>query len=102
MKKTLLLWAMLCFFLPQALTTNPKKSIDKTGTITGIVYDANLKQPLPYVNIIISNTNGETLTGGITNENGAFEIKKIGEGNIIVSIQYIGYKTINQNNAVVM
>ena len=91
----------MCFLLlsisVKAHTTDPKTNADKTGSISGKVLDAELKQPLPYVNVIIKNTSGETLTGGITLDNGTFEIKKITEGNIIVSVQYIGYKTYNKN-----
>lgn len=97
MKRLLIFCALLCTAISQAHITYSEKGIDKTGTITGVVLDANLKQPLPYVNIIITDLNGETLTGGITNDDGAFEIKKIAEGDIIVSIQYIGYKTIKKN-----
>ncbi|WP_242205646.1 TonB-dependent receptor domain-containing protein [Aestuariivivens insulae] len=97
MKKLLFLCAMLYSVIALANNPDPENPIDKTGTISGIVLDANLKQPLPYVNVIITSANGDTLTGGITNDDGAFEIKKISEGNIIVSIQYIGYKTINKN-----
>ncbi|WP_242157893.1 TonB-dependent receptor domain-containing protein [Aestuariivivens sediminis] len=88
----------ICFSVfAQAYTTDPENDIDKTGTISGVVLDADLKQPLPYVNIIVKDAKGETLTGGITLEDGHFEIKKINEGEIIVSIQYIGYRTIERN-----
>jgi len=74
-----------------------KNNTNKTGTITGKVLDANLKAPLPYVNVIIKNAKGDILTGGITQEDGSFEINKIPEENIVVSIQYIGYKTVKKN-----
>ncbi len=74
------------------------------GSISGKVYDATLNEPLPYVNIVIKNSEGEIVTGGITLEDGTFKITKIPEGNITVTIQYIGYKpvvkelTINNKN----
>ncbi|MFH4967947.1 outer membrane beta-barrel family protein [Gaetbulibacter sp. M240] len=92
----------LCFIFlltlsTKALATNSDPDPDpnplKSGEITGRVLDANLKQPLPYVNVIIKNDQGEILTGGITRDDGFFEIEKIELGNIQVSIQYIGYKT---------
>ncbi|WP_242132722.1 TonB-dependent receptor domain-containing protein [Aestuariivivens marinum] len=97
MKRLFFLCAILCSLIAQARHIDPEKEIDKTGSITGIVLDANLKQPLPYVNVIVTDSNGKTLTGGITNDEGTFEIKKIAEGNIIVNIQYIGYKTIKKS-----
>lgn len=64
------------------------------GSISGKVIDASLNQPLPYVNVIIKNSEGEIVTGGITLEDGTFEITKIPEGNITVTIKYIGFKPI--------
>jgi len=95
MKRLLFLCAIL-FSITAAHATDPDPKTDKLGTISGKVLDATLKEPLPYVNIIIKNTSGEILTGGITLDEGTFEIKKIIEGNIIVSVQYIGYKTYNK------
>ena len=95
MKRLLLLCAVL-FSITAVHATDPAPETDKTGTISGKVLDATLKEPLPYVNIIIKNTSGKILTGGITLDDGTFEIKKIIEGNIIVSVQYIGYKTYNK------
>ncbi len=97
MKKLFFLCLLLVTITTQAHTTNPEINADKTGTISGKVLDAALNQPLPYVNIIIKNAAGEILTGGITLEDGTFEIKKIEEGNVTISIQYIGYKTYNKN-----
>ena len=69
----------------------------KLGTITGTVLDVTLNEPLPYVNIVIRNTSGTILTGGITEEDGTFKITGIPEGNSIVSIEYLGYKTVTRN-----
>ena len=91
----------MCFILlsisTKAHNTDPELKTDKTGTIIGKVLDSKLKQPLPYVNIIIRNIKEEILTGGITFEDGSFEIEKLNEGTIIVCVQYIGYKTIRKN-----
>lgn len=67
------------------------------GSISGKVLDAALNEPLPYVTIVVKNNTGETVTGGITNDDGTFNIDKIPEGNHAVSIQFIGYKTITKN-----
>lgn len=64
----------------------------KDGEIKGTVIDDALDQPLPYVNVIIKKADGEVLTGGITNDDGSFEIKKIPEGSYTVTIQFIGFK----------
>ncbi|WP_372938518.1 TonB-dependent receptor domain-containing protein [Seonamhaeicola sp.] len=90
----------MCFLLLSIIAkahTDPEKNIDKKGSIFGTVLDATLKQPLPYVNVIIKDNNNNTLTGGITSDDGTFKIEKIDEGNITVNIQYIGYKTYIKN-----
>lgn len=93
MKRLLFLCVLLVTISANAYAINTEIDDDKTGTISGKVLDASLKQPLPYVNIIIKNTEGKTLTGGITLDDGTFKIDKIAEGKISINIQYIGYKT---------
>lgn len=83
----------LLFFITLVHSQTPKNSI---GTITGKIIDATLKEPLPYVNIIIKNSNNAILLGGITAEDGTFNVSKIPSGNHQVSIQFLGYKTINK------
>ncbi|MCF7569191.1 TonB-dependent receptor family protein [Sabulilitoribacter arenilitoris] len=97
MKNLFFVCLLLFSIVAQAHTTDPENNADKTGTISGTVLDAKLKQPLPYVNVIIKNTSGEILTGGITLDDGSFEIKNIAEGKVKVNIQYIGYKAITKN-----
>ncbi len=93
MKRLLFLCLLVITTTIQAYTTDPEKDTEKTGTISGKVLDANLKQPLPYVNVIVKNLEGQILTGGITLEDGSFKIEKIKAGKTVLNIQYIGYKT---------
>ena len=72
---------------------NPINSNLKTGVISGIVIDKNTNTAIPYVSIIIKNTEDKIQTGGITDDEGNFTIKQIPEGESIVEIQFIGYKT---------
>ena len=97
MKRLLFLCFILLSISAKAHSTDPETNADKTGTISGKVFDAELKQPLPYVNVIIKNTKDEILTGGMTLDDGSFKIEKITKGNVVVSIQYIGYKTVKKN-----
>ncbi|WP_460219786.1 TonB-dependent receptor [Psychroserpens sp. MEBiC05023] len=87
----------LCIFLFAVVTlAQPSKLEFRDGTISGRVIDATLNEPLPYVNVVIKDANEQIITGGITKDDGTFEINKIPEGKIIVSIQYIGYKTVSK------
>ncbi len=97
MYKLFLACVLLFTISTKAHTADPEKNADKTGTIFGKVLDAKLKQPLPYVNIVIKNGKGTILTGGISTDDGTFKIEKVVAGNIVVSIQYIGYKTYSKN-----
>ncbi|WP_179335272.1 outer membrane beta-barrel family protein [Winogradskyella costae] len=69
----------------------------KNGSVSGRVLDAELNEPLPYVNIVIKDMTNKIITGGITNDDGTFEITNIPEGKVIVSIQFVGFKTIDKN-----
>jgi len=89
---------MLIMVSSTILSAQPNSNSDiKNGTVSGRVIDAQLNQPLPYVNIVIKDIANKVITGGITNDDGTFEIENIPEGNIIVSIQFVGFKTIDKN-----
>ncbi len=92
MKRLITLCVLTLFTILNIQATEKEALVD--GSISGKVYDAALNEPLPYVNIVIKNSEGEIVTGSITLDDGTFKITKIPEGNITVSIQYIGYKTV--------
>ncbi len=94
MKNILILFAVL-FSLTAFPQPNSNSEI-KNGSISGRVMDSKLNEPLPYVNIVIKDTQGKIITGGITSDDGTFKIEKIPEGTVNVEIQYIGYKKISQ------
>lgn len=73
-------------------STQTNKYSENSGSVQGLVIDAKLNQPLPYVTVIIENNAGETLTGGITDNEGNFKVNSLAEGTYNVKIQYIGYK----------
>lgn len=59
-------------------------------TISGKVTDKS-NQPIPYATVTINE--GETvISGSISDENGAFEVKSLAPKNYTVEIQFIGYK----------
>jgi len=95
MKKLLFLCSLI--FTLTASAQLPSNDNPRTGTISGKVIDATTNEALPYVTIIIKGTNDKTTTGGITDNNGNFTIKKVQEGSSTVEIQFIGYKTVTKN-----
>lgn len=66
------------------------------GSISGTVMDKTLEDPLPFVTVVVKTMNGEIITGGITDEAGAYAINDLPLGKSTVHIQYIGYKTHSQ------
>ena len=64
-----------------------------TGSVSGKVIDQKTNEPLPYVTIVVK-SNGTTVTGGITDDKGEFEVSKLASENFTVEIQFIGYKTV--------
>ncbi|WP_178987820.1 outer membrane beta-barrel family protein [Winogradskyella schleiferi] len=92
------LFLMLMMVSSAILSAQPNSNSEiRSGSISGRVIDAELNEPLPYVNIVIKDTDHKIITGGITSADGRFEVKNIPEGKIIVSIQFVGFKTIDQN-----
>ncbi|UOB16970.1 TonB-dependent receptor domain-containing protein [Abyssalbus ytuae] len=94
MKHFITLCALLFTSLFYAQTA---PNVPVRGTVTGKVIDNALKQPVPYASIIIkSKAEGTTITGGITDDAGSFEIKDVPEGSHIFEIQFIGYITFSK------
>jgi outer membrane receptor protein involved in Fe transport len=79
-----------CFFLThQQIHAQTSKK-----TIKGKVIDAFSKEPVPYASIVLkSKENQKIITGGITEDNGSFQIKDLAQTVLIFEVQYIGYKT---------
>ncbi len=87
-----ILIAILLLFSFTVCAKAEMTAVVKSGALTGIIIDLNTKEPLPYVNVVIRDANNKILTGGITDTDGKFNIRKIALGKNTVEIQYIGYK----------
>ncbi|WP_340065389.1 outer membrane beta-barrel family protein [Ascidiimonas aurantiaca] len=95
MKKLMTLWALVLCYALNAQTA-PEKA-PAIGSVSGKVIDKILQQPIPYATIIVKSSEGEMITGGITSENGSFEVKKLPEGRMLFQIQFVGYKTYSRD-----
>ncbi len=97
MKRVLLLFTLfLCSVFASNLFAN-NNTEPPIGSISGTIVDNALNQPVAYAAIVIKSEDGsKAITGGITTENGTFEIKKLPEGSFILEVQFIGYKTHSQ------
>lgn len=97
MKKVFILFALLlCGALKASPIPDPTSDL-KNGSISGKVVDINSKEGVAYAAIVIkSGIDADNLTGGITKEDGSFEINELPEGELILEVQFIGYKTYSQ------
>ena len=64
-------------------------------TVSGKIIDANLKDPLAYVNVVLKNNNTtkEFAAGVITNDEGIFTLENVSLGNYLIDVSFIGFKT---------
>ncbi|WP_459209324.1 TonB-dependent receptor [Aquimarina rhabdastrellae] len=80
--------------------TQRKQTPQREVTITGIVLENISSQPLEYATVAFTNkAQQKIVTGGITNEKGAFAIN-VPAGIYDVSVEFIGFKTITLPNRV--
>ena len=97
MKRVILLFALFLCGAPSTILATSNDNEPPIGSISGVVLDNTLKQPVAYAAIVIKSEDGtETITGGITGDDGTFEIKKLPEGSFVLEVQFIGYKTHSQ------
>ncbi|MBJ2173175.1 TonB-dependent receptor [Aureibaculum sp. A20] len=71
-----------------AFTLNAQQKVEITGT----VIDQDTNQPLEYATIVLRPTNGDQVTGGLTDENGKFNVEAK-KGTYNISIEFISFKT---------
>ncbi len=83
----------MVLFSTSLLQSHANEPDTKVGSITGKVIENTTKQPVAYAAIVIKSKEGQTITGGITTEDGNFEVDKLPEGTFVLEIQFIGYKT---------
>ncbi|WP_298794779.1 outer membrane beta-barrel family protein [uncultured Allomuricauda sp.] len=97
MKRVIFLFALLLCGAQSTILASINTNEPPIGSISGVVLDNALNQPVAYAAIVIKSEDGtQTITGGITNDDGTFEIKKLPEGSFVLEVQFIGYKTHSQ------
>lgn len=65
----------------------------QSGTIRGFVYDKDSGEPLIFINVFLK----DTQIGASTDVNGYYSITKIPPGDYILTIQALGYETIEES-----
>ena len=67
-------------------------ALAQKGTIRGRIVDAETKEPLPGVNVLVQGT----YHGAATNVNGEFIIRNVSPGSYNLKISFIGYKIVQR------
>jgi outer membrane receptor protein involved in Fe transport len=67
----------------------------KNVKIKGKIIDARTREPIPYATVILKTETSNNFLGGVSDELGYFEIKKVPEGNYLIEIQFIGYEKLS-------
>jgi hypothetical protein len=88
MKKRLLL--LFCIVTSTLLLA--QKPSKEDFFIAGKIIDAKTNQALEYATVVLKNTKTQRISGGITNENGAFNILTP-KGTYDISVEYISFKS---------
>ncbi|MEN8790207.1 MAG: TonB-dependent receptor [Flavobacteriaceae bacterium] len=89
------IWALALFWAVIAQAhTDPEISDVRIGSIVGQVVESGSGVPVAYAAVVLKSVeDGSTISGGITREDGSFELKKLPEGSFVFEVQFIGYKT---------
>lgn len=79
------------------ILTSQSRPQPLTGTIDGVVIDADTRTPLVGANVLAVNT----VLGAITDHNGKFSIANVPVGNYSVQFRMVGYSTVTKTDVIV-
>ncbi|KAA6320244.1 hypothetical protein EZS27_029962, partial [termite gut metagenome] len=83
-KQVFVLWVIMIVGLSAKVSAQP------SGKIRGVVTDAASGQTLPYVTVVVLNTN--PIVGTTTDEQGAFTLPTLPVGRYNIQASFIGYE----------
>jgi len=65
-----------------------------SGVISGVVWDAELAEPVEYANIVLyRQRDSSQITGTVTDAQGRFVLKELPPGRYYLEVSFIGYRT---------
>ncbi len=90
LKRVFISILFFAFYLKSNAQNNPV-------TLSGIVKEASVKAPMPYVTVVLKAEKDSVLVAGtITNEEGRFIINAVKKGSYYVETSFIGYNVVRQ------
>ena len=64
------------------------------GSVSGIIADSNTNDKIPFASVALINEDGNNpIQGAITDDEGNFMIKNVGNGTYKTVVSFIGYTT---------
>ncbi|MEO6288175.1 MAG: TonB-dependent receptor [Dyadobacter sp.] len=90
----------LCFFLFLCCLSGmaQQSTVSQTpGSIVGFAVDSLAKTPLPFVTVIVKDQSSKILVASATDENGYFELANTVEGQVMIQLSFVGYKTFSKS-----
>jgi hypothetical protein len=92
MQKVIIIKFLVVFLFINHVTGNPPEDDSKAARITGIVLDETSGSLMEFANIAVySKADSALVSGGITNENGHFEITGVDYGEYYLEANFIGF-----------
>ena len=79
------------------LLTGSISMLAQNRTITGSLYDGELKEKVPFAVVQLLKQDSSYVVGATSDEAGSFKITAPSNGRFILKASYVGYKTIFQN-----
>jgi len=73
----------------------------RPGSLKGKVTEAATGEPLPFVNIKVTDAGGSYIAGGTTDFDGAYNINPINAGSYTVEVSFVGLATITVEGVVI-
>src|SRR5690554_3937802 len=60
--------------------------------LTGKIIDKDTKETLPGAYVFLKESDGETITGAVTDENGNFRIQRPQQDSFLLEVSFLGYE----------
>ncbi|WP_224482956.1 TonB-dependent receptor domain-containing protein [Robertkochia aurantiaca] len=93
-----LLLILFIFTFPDfSIAQSAPGEVQRQATITGTIVDKDNRAPLEYATVVLTNTETQDVTGGVTGPEGTFEIEAPA-GTYNVRFEYISYKPVVMEN----
>jgi iron complex outermembrane receptor protein len=68
------------------------------GSVRGKIADKARNEPLEFVNVsVFQQASNKLVKGAITDGSGSFNIKGLANGNYVLNVSFVGYKTVKRN-----